>query len=100
MDKLPFDQMHEECGVAGIFGHEDAARLTYLMLYSLQHRGQESAGIASSNGSGLHMKHTLGLVSDGFDKATLDALPGHHAIGHVRYSTAGGSGIHNAQPIL
>ncbi len=92
--------MHEECGVAGVFGLAESARLTYLMLYSLQHRGQEAAGITSSNGAGLHMKHTLGLVLDGFDKQSLDGLVGNHSIGHVRYSTAGGSGIHNAQPIL
>src|ERR1044071_2233805 len=98
--KSPMDVMHEECGVAGIFGHEDASRLVYLMLYALQHRGQESAGITSSNGSGLHQRHFLGLVADGFDKASLDKLSGSHAIGHVRYSTSGGTGIHNAQPIL
>jgi amidophosphoribosyltransferase len=98
--KSVLDSMHEECGVAAVYGPEDSARLVYLMLYSLQHRGQESAGITSSNGTGLHQKHSLGLVADGFDKAALDKLTGNHAIGHVRYSTAGGTGIHNAQPIL
>jgi amidophosphoribosyltransferase len=98
--KSPLDVMHEECGVCGVFGHPDASRLSYLMLYALQHRGQESAGIVSSNGGGLHAKTSMGLVSDIFDKPTLDSLPGHHAIGHVRYSTAGGSNLVNVQPII
>ena len=96
----PLDKMHEECGVAAVFGHPDAARLTYLMLYALQHRGQESAGIVSSNGSGFHVKTAMGLVADIFDKPTLEGLTGKHAIGHVRYSTAGGSNLQNVQPIV
>jgi len=96
----PFDKMHEECGVAAVFDHPDSARLTYLMLYALQHRGQESAGIVTANGSGLHSKVGQGLVSDLFDKKALDDLAGDHAIGHVRYSTAGGSTQQNCQPIL
>jgi amidophosphoribosyltransferase len=95
----PFDRMHEECGVAGVFQSPDAARLTYLMLYALQHRGQEAAGIVTYNGTGLHSKIGMGLVADTFDKSTLDGLVGAHAIGHVRYSTAGGSTIQNCQPI-
>src|SRR5258706_13474108 len=87
----PLDSMHEECGVAGVFDHPDASRLTYLMLYALQHRGQESAGIVTANGTGLHAHHSMGLVADIFDKKTLDTLTGRHAIGHVRYSTAGES---------
>jgi amidophosphoribosyltransferase len=97
--KSPFDAMHEECGVCGVFGHDDAARLVYLSLYALQHRGQEAAGIVSSNGGGLHSKIEMGLVADIFDKPTLDTLNGRHAIGHVRYSTAGDSSVNNCQPI-
>jgi amidophosphoribosyltransferase len=96
----PLDKMHEECGVAGVYGTPDAARFTYLMLYALQHRGQEAAGIVSYNGSGLHAKIDMGLVADVFDKKTLDGLTGNHAIGHVRYSTAGGSMLANCQPIM
>ncbi len=92
--------MHEECGVAAVFGHADASRLTYLMLYALQHRGQESAGIVSSNGTGFHVKTEMGLVADIFNKPVLDQLTGHHSIGHVRYSTAGGSHLQNVQPIV
>jgi amidophosphoribosyltransferase len=96
----PFDKMHEECGVAGVYGTPDAARLTYLMLYALQHRGQEAAGIVTYNGVGLHSKIGMGLVADVFDKKSLDDLTGNHAIGHVRYSTAGGSMLANCQPIM
>ncbi len=92
--------MHEECGVSAVFGSPDAARLVYLSLYALQHRGQEAAGIVTSNGSGMHSKISMGLVGDIFDKPTLDQLTGNHAIGHVRYSTAGGSKIQNCQPII
>jgi len=96
----PLDTMHEECGVAAVYGHTDASRLTYLMLYALQHRGQESAGIVSSNGHGFHVKTAMGLVNDVFDQPTLDGMTGKHAIGHVRYSTAGGSHLSNVQPIV
>ncbi len=92
--------MHEECGVAAVYGHEDAARLIYLSLYALQHRGQEAAGIVTANGTGFHSKLGMGLVADLFDKPTLDKLSGRHAIGHVRYSTAGGSTLQNCQPIM
>ncbi len=97
--KSPLDVMHEECGVSGVFGHPDASRLVYLSLYALQHRGQEAAGIVSSDGSGLHSKVSMGLVADIFDKPALDSLQGRHAIGHVRYSTAGDSSVNNCQPI-
>jgi amidophosphoribosyltransferase len=88
------------CGVFGIYGHEEAANLTYLGLHALQHRGQESAGIVTSNASRLHQQVHMGLVSDSFDAAVLDRLPGTAAIGHVRYSTSGLSEIRNAQPFL
>ena len=90
----------EECGVFGIYGHSEAANLTYLGLYALQHRGQESVGIASSDGVRLQMHKAVGYVADSFDEATIARLAGMSAIGHVRYSTAGESGIKNAQPIL
>lgn len=96
----PFDDhFHDECGVFGVFGAEEAANLTYLGLHSLQHRGQESAGIVSTDGKTLFAHRAMGLVQDSFGQKILDRLPGDHAIGHVRYSTAGESGIKNAQPI-
>lgn len=91
-------KFHDECGVFGIFGHPEAANITYLGLYALQHRGQESAGIISSDGTALHGHRGMGLVADVFNEATLKELPGASAIGHVRYSTAGGSHVKNAQP--
>ena len=87
------------CGVFGIVGAKEAANLTYLGLHSLQHRGQESAGIVSSDGERLFAHRALGLVQDSFGEGVLAQLPGDRAIGHVRYSTAGDSGIKNAQPI-
>jgi amidophosphoribosyltransferase len=95
-----FDKFHEECGVFGIFGHPDAANLTYLGLYALQHRGQESAGIVSSDGKQLHSVKSMGLVADIFDEEQIKKLPGHMAIGHNRYSTTGDSVAVNIQPIL
>ena len=94
------DRFHDECGIFGVHGHAEAAHLTYLGLYALQHRGQESAGIASSGapGSDPCVYRGMGLVSDVFSESTLAKLPGRHAIGHVRYSTAGGSSLKNAQP--
>src|SRR5947207_3185602 len=86
------------CGVFGIFGHPEAANLTYLGLHALQHRGQESAGIVSSDGQRLYAHRTTGLVQAAFTPKDLTELPGDRAIGHVRYSTAGGSGLRNAQP--
>ncbi|MEP7270697.1 MAG: amidophosphoribosyltransferase [Acidobacteriota bacterium] len=93
-----FDKFREECGVFGIFGHDEAARLAYLGLYALQHRGQESAGIVSSDGELLHAERGMGYVSDIFREAELMRLPGKLAIGHVRYSTAGKVSIDEAQP--
>jgi len=90
----------DECGVFGIFGHSEAANLTYLGLYALQHRGQEAVGIATSDGARLRIHKALGYVADNFDEPTINRLSGMSAIGHVRYSTAGDSGIKNAQPIL
>jgi amidophosphoribosyltransferase len=95
-----FDKLHEECGVFGIFGHPEAANMTYLGLYALQHRGQESAGIAASDGTKVRISRAMGYVADTFDAAELSTLPGTLALGHVRYSTAGESKLSNAQPIL
>src|SRR3990172_2062077 len=90
----------DECGVFGIYGHSESANLTYLGLYALQHRGQEAVGIATSDGARLHIHKALGYVADNFNEATINRLAGMSAVGHVRYSTAGDSGIKNAQPIL
>ena len=94
------DKLKEECGVFGIFGHPEAANLTYLGLYALQHRGQESAGIVAADGERMRVSRAMGQVADAFDEQTLEKLPGHLAIGHTRYSTAGESKIENAQPFL
>ena len=94
------DKIKDECGVFGIAGHPDAANLTYLGLYALQHRGQESAGIASSDGKRVSLSRAMGYVADSFDEDKLAELSGSLAIGHVRYSTAGESNLVNAQPIL
>src|SRR5213594_3025895 len=94
------DKFKDECGVFGIFGHPEAANMTYLGLYALQHRGQESAGIAASDGERVRLSREMGYVADVFDSRTLSELPGTLAIGHVRYSTAGESKLANAQPIL
>jgi amidophosphoribosyltransferase len=95
-----FDKFREECGVFGIYGHAEASKLTYLGLYALQHRGQESAGIASADGVRIRAVRDMGYVNDIFDQQTLATLPGHVAIGHTRYSTAGESKLLNAQPIV
>ena len=94
------DRFHDECGVFAVHGHPEAANITYLGLYALQHRGQESCGIVSTSGSGRehHVHRAMGLVSDVFSEKVLDKLPGRHSIGHVRYSTAGSSELNNAQP--
>ncbi len=92
--------MKEKCGVFGVYGHKDAARLTYLGLYALQHRGQESAGIAVSNRRSINCSRGMGLVSDVFNERNLKSLKGDIAIGHVRYSTTGSSIIENAQPFF
>ena len=97
---MAFDKFRDECGVFGIYGHREAANLTYLGLYSLQHRGQESAGIVTSDGEKLYSSKGMGLVADVFNEDVLKGLPGSSAIGHVRYSTAGESHIKNAQPFV
>ena len=94
------DKFKDECGVFGIFGHPEAANLTSLGLYALQHRGQESAGIAAGDGDRMRVSRGMGQVADAFREETLQKLPGHLAIGHTRYSTAGESNIENAQPFL
>jgi amidophosphoribosyltransferase len=88
------------CGIFGIYDHPEASNLTYLGLYALQHRGQESAGIVSSDGTRLHHYRQMGLVSEVFNRDNLKKLTGKNAIGHVRYSTAGSSELKNAQPFL
>ncbi|HEX7530934.1 MAG TPA: hypothetical protein VF333_07315, partial [Pyrinomonadaceae bacterium] len=93
------DKLREECGVVAIHGHPDAARMTYLGLYALQHRGQESAGIATADGQHLANIKGMGLVSEIFTDDVLQKLPGDMAIGHTRYSTTGDSALLNAQPI-
>jgi len=94
------DKFREACGVFGIIGHPEAANLTYLGLYALQHRGQESAGIVVADEDGLHLEKGMGLVADVFTEAKLRRLKGSLAIGHVRYSTTGSSHLKNAQPIV
>jgi len=98
-DGTPFDKLREECGVMAVYNHSDAARLTYWGLYALQHRGQESAGIASADGRQVNDIKGMGLVSEIFTDDVLARLPGHMAIGHTRYSTTGDSALLNAQPI-
>lgn len=97
---MSFDKFQEECGVFGIYGHPEAANLTYLGLYALQHRGQESAGIVSSDGKTHHVHKGMGLVADIFSKEQLKKLPGYMAIGHNRYSTTGASLSKNIQPFV
>jgi len=92
------DHFHDECGVFGIFNHAEAANLTYLGLYALQHRGQESAGIAVTDGHGFSSHRDMGLVADVFNKSDIEHLTGDHSIGHVRYSTSGESDLRNCQP--
>jgi len=94
------DRFHDHCGVCGVFGHTEAAKLAYLGLYALQHRGQESAGIVSSSGAELHLEKGMGLVQDIFQPSVLARLPGTAAVGHTRYSTAGDTSFVNAQPIV
>lgn len=95
-----FDKCHEECGIFGIYGHREAANLTYLGLYALQHRGQEATGIVSSDGQTFFQEKGVGLVSDLFTRDRLQRLQGHIAIGHNRYSTAGENSLKNVQPIM
>ncbi len=97
---LPGDKLKEECGIFGIVSHPEAARIVYLGIYALQHRGQESAGIVSSDRKKLHIEKGMGYVADVFSESRLERLRGDSALGHVRYSTAGESAAWNAQPIL
>lgn len=92
--------LNEECGVFGIWGHEDAAQITYYGLHSLQHRGQEGAGIVVSDGEKLRGVKGEGLVTEVFSQEKVQELKGFGAIGHVRYTTAGGGGYENVQPLL
>lgn len=95
------DHLREECGVFGIFGHDDAAALTALGLHALQHRGQEAAGIAAHDGRQFSIERHMGLVGDNFTRKTvIDRLPGRRAIGHNRYATTGGVGLRNVQPMF
>ena len=94
------DRPHEECGIFGLYGDEDAAHLTYLGLYSLQHRGQESTGICTGDGTRMRWKVGMGLVGDFFREQSLAELRGHIGVGHNRYSTTGRVSIKNAQPIV
>ena len=93
------DHFHDECGIVGIWNHPEASNLAYLGLYALQHRGQESAGIAATDGERFHVEKAMGWVADVFSPERLRRLSGHRAIGHVRYSTSGSSTTKNAQPI-
>src|SRR6266513_1423313 len=99
MMEIELDKLHEECGVVAVYGHPEAAKLCYLGLHALQHRGQESAGIAASDGHRMAVYKAMGLVADIFGEAALAKLAGTHAIGHTRYSTTGDSALLNAQPI-
>jgi amidophosphoribosyltransferase len=100
LDETIFDEWREECGVFGIWSHPSAARLANYALYALQHRGQESAGIAVVDGALMRHHRGMGLVSEAFTEADLAALPGDAAVGHVRYSTTGSSALANAQPLV
>ena len=100
LELLQDDKFHDECGVFGVFGHPEASNIAYLGIHALQHRGQESAGIAALEAGQIQVHKVMGLVADNFDAPTLARLPGSAAIGHTRYSTAGQSRIENAQPFV
>ncbi|MFH1442257.1 MAG: amidophosphoribosyltransferase [Candidatus Omnitrophota bacterium] len=100
LKKIYSDEPKEYCGLFGVYGHKQASWLTYLGLYSLQHRGQEACGIVSNNKGVLGIHKQMGLVSDVFNEKTLNGLKGDMAVGHVRYSTTGSSVLKNAQPLL
>src|SRR5260370_1217070 len=100
VDNLWDDKLREECGVFGVYGNAEAARLAYRGLYALQHGGQESCGIAVSNGDQIVSERDMGYVSEAFDQTRLDRMPGTSAIGHVRYSTAGEVSLRECQPFL
>src|SRR5512140_2114362 len=93
-------ELHDECGVFGVFGLPEAARLTYLGLHALQHRGQESSGMVVGDGESWQRHAGMGLVDQIYDEATISGLHGDVAIGHNRYSTSGSSTLDNAQPVL
>lgn len=95
-----FDKLREYCGVVGVWGHPEASTIAYLGLHALQHRGQESAGVVASDGTTMKRHVAMGLVADVFTPEVVASLPGDHAIGHVRYSTAGQSALENAQPLM
>ena len=97
---VPFDKLREECGVAAVYANPEASTLAYLSLHALQHRGQESAGIVSSDGIRMYQHKAMGLVADIFTEPVLEKLKGQLAIGHTRYSTTGDSALLNAQPIM
>src|SRR4029077_13842843 len=98
--QLEDDHFHDHCGVFGIYGHAEAAKMTYLGLYALQHRGQESAGIASTDGTNVHVHKAMGHVQEIFTPQVISQLPGAAAMGHTRYSTAGDTVLMNAQPVV
>ena len=101
MDRIDDDRLREECGVFGVYGHSDAAALVALGLHALQHRGQEAVGIVSYDRKQFHAERRMGLVSDHFTKSNvIDRLIGDTAVGHVRYSTTGGSVLRNVQPLF
>src|SRR6266446_5258230 len=98
---LESDTLREECGVFGVIGHPDAAAITALGLHALQHRGQEAAGIVSFDGTRFHSERRQGLVGESFSRReVIDLLPGTSAVGHVRYSTTGGTILRNVQPLF
>ncbi|GIP34556.1 amidophosphoribosyltransferase [Paenibacillus sp. J2TS4] len=100
MDAASFDKLKEECGVFGVFGHPEAAALSFFGLHALQHRGEESAGICTTDGDEFYYHRDMGLVKEVFDNDRLNSLKGSTAIGHVRYSTSGDSKLQNAQPLV
>lgn len=100
MSEILSDKLREECGVFGVFNHPEAARLTELGLFALQHRGQEACGIVSSDSQNLHQVRAMGLVAEVFDEAAVQSLPGRAAIGHTRYSTTGANTLREVQPFL
>src|SRR5256885_5395359 len=97
---MAFDKFKDECGVVAVYNHKEASTMAYLGLHQLQHRGQESAGVVSSNGERLFVHKAMGEVAEIFTEDVLSRLPGGLAIGHTRYSTAGDSAVLNAQPIM
>ena len=99
-DESHFDELNEECGVFGVVGHGEAAQLAYYGLHALQHRGQESAGIVTTTGEEFHVHRDLGLVTEVFNSDRLQQLKGEMAIGHVRYTKSGESGLLNVQPLV